>query len=101
MANERPSARPNGYWLASNPASMPAHAIPEWLLNALLAGHDFESEEFPGAPPAFPVNAPSQGPTQGYEDSEFAGNALLGPGQRRPQQVMARPALNALRLGGG
>lgn len=35
---ERPSAHPNGYWMAGTPASAPAHALPEWWGDIAGAG---------------------------------------------------------------
>lgn len=38
MSAERPSDHPGGYWMATNPASLPAHAVPEWLADLLGNG---------------------------------------------------------------
>lgn len=46
MANDRPSNRPGGYWLASTPASIPSHTYPAWMLELLGQQYQGSPDEF-------------------------------------------------------
>lgn len=55
MSAERPSDHPNGYWMATTPSSLPAHAVPDWLMD--LFGQTVgpnDAGALPEAPPIWP-----------------------------------------------
>jgi hypothetical protein len=82
MANDRPSTRPGGYWIAGAPTSIPAHTYPRWLLDLL-------GQQYQGSPDEFvPPDNALQDPA----------NFLVPPGGDNARKRKLRNPLNVLSM---